>query len=418
MEEEETTKRLDTIDDIEENEEVDLDEVTKENTVMEEVDDDSKVEEDTKQEPIEKKTKDKESKKKKSKKKIIIIIIVIAIIIIGLIVFLAIRNNDKDKTYEKISKSDFINTINKDLKNGNLAKEMNKALEDVSLDVDKVYLISLDIDSDKKQELVAYASSDDENYLLNFDVDEVVSYEESYKLDSKESLFYTYSLLDNKAYWVTLNKDNYAIISDTVKIINKEEYTNNYYEITKKYDDEIILNNAIKYNLGKKLDIKELEDNQITNKGLLKDNNLTLDGIKDKAIKYQDELKKQEEEKANKEKQEKEEAAKKKMEEDAKKQSPSSLNIGSYVYKFGTYNIINPDKTSAGVLVLNSDYTCVHKEKACTYSVDEKIDVSDESGKEIITSGIVLSDGTKYIITNKTNQFSDLSGLVIVKYKE
>ena len=146
MEEEETTKRLDTIDDIEENEEVDLDEVTKENTVMEEVDDDSKVEEDieedTKQEPIEKKTKDKESKKKKSKKKIIIIIIVIAIIIIGLIVFLAIRNNDKDKTYEKISKSDFINTINKDLKNGNLAKEMNKALEDVSLDVDKVYLIS------------------------------------------------------------------------------------------------------------------------------------------------------------------------------------------------------------------------------------------------------------------------------------
>ena len=419
MEEEEDTKRLDTIDDLKDEEIIEEDsEITEE--IIEEVEEEEEPK--IKEEIIEEVEEEEEPKiikkdvKPKSKKKTIIIIsIAISILIICLIITILLLNKNKDP--DIISKDPFINNINKNLKNGTLSREVKKALKENSLDTNKVYLISLDIDSDKEQELIAYASDEENNYLLNFDVDEDISYEESYELDSKESLIYSYSINDNKAYWVTINKDNYAIISDTVKIINKEDYTNNYYDITNKYNNDYILDNTIKYYLGKQLDLEDLEDNQFTNKELLKDNSISLDKIKEKAIKYKEEINNKEKEELEKQKMEQEEKVKKKMEEDAKKNTSSNLKVGSYTYNFGTYNIVNTDGTIAGTLELNSDYSCVHLGNYCTYTIDENIDVTEDPEQPASIAGIVLSDGQKYIVSKYTNQFTDLSGLIIVKYK-
>ena len=429
----EDTKRLDKIEDLEEqntnNEIVDTEENEITDELIETVDnDDEEIEESPKivEKPSkkQKKSNKKNSKNNKKKKIIIITSIVIILIIVVVLIFVFLNKKDTKEELRDTKKSDFINAINKSLISGDLSKEVKKGLKDNSLETDKVYMISLDIDSDNKQELIAYAEDGNDKILLNFDVDEEISYEEAYQIDSKDSLGYTFSTNDNKAYWYTIYKDKYSIISDTIKIINKEDYDNAFYEITKTYDDEDILDNSVRYNLGKKLDLEELEDNQITNKKLLKDNKKTLNEIKDEATIFFEEKKKKEDEEKKKQEEEKkakaeqELKAKKEAEEKAKaqEQASSELKVGTNSFKFGTYNITNPDGSSGGTLTINSDYTCIHLGASCTYKVDNNIDVSQDPSIPAHASGIVLSDGSKYIASLRSGEFTDTAGMKSVTY--
>ena len=125
---------------------------------------------------------DKDKNKKKSNKKKIIIISVLSVILIILIavtVFLLLnKNNKKDEP----KRSEYYKTIEKELDNKTLGDKFDKALAKNDIDAGSVKVISIDIDSDNKQDLVAYAEDSNKKYILNFDVSSSVTYEDSYQV--------------------------------------------------------------------------------------------------------------------------------------------------------------------------------------------------------------------------------------------
>lgn len=319
--------------------------------------------------------KDKEKTKKKSNKKKIIIISVLSVILIILIavaVFLFLnKNNKKDEP----KRSAYYKTIEKELDNKTLGEKFDKALAKNDIDAGSVKIISIDIDSDNKQDLVAYAEDSSKKYILNFNVSSSVTYEDSYQVTSSSSIGYAYSKEDKNTYYYTEYNDQYTVISDTKKIMSKEDFEENYYVVTTKYDNSNILDDAIDYDLDDDLDIEELENNKITKKSLLKSNNLTTSTVEDKAIKYfTDKQKEQEQLAKEKEEQEKEAA------EERKKNA--GFTLGEYVMKYGKYVGTLDDMKET--ITLNYDSTATFESSngttyTCTWTVGTATDGQDAS---------------------------------------
>ncbi|MBP5679140.1 MAG: hypothetical protein J6X28_04875 [Bacilli bacterium] len=375
MEEEEITKEIKNLKEIEEKEEID-----------EEKEEETTPEEEKKEEP----PKEEKKEKKTNKKKIFLIagisIGVILLIIILLIIFLPKKKEEKT-VEKKITGSSFVTTIQSALEDGSLDDEIQRGLDLNGMKSDTVYLLSLDIDSDLDQELVVYAEEKEKKVLLSIEVDEEITYDDSFPLDAKDSLGYTYSSERAKSLWYTVHEKNYTIIDSAKKIIKEEDFLANYLSLTKNYHEKPVLDNAMEYKMNQKLDVKKLEKEGITIKKLLSDNNIKEEEEKNIYNQYvtdQEEAKRKEAEEA---------AEKARLEEEAKKLA-GTLKLGSYSYPFGKYTITTPEGEEDGELVLYADLTCIMKGSACTYTVGEVRGTHDE-----LTPGIALSTGNIYITT-------------------
>ncbi len=354
-----------------------------------------------------KKEKDKNKDKKKSNKKKIIIISVLSLILIILIVvavFLLLnKNNKKDEP----NRSEYYKAIEKELDNKTLGKKFDKALEKNNIDTASVKVISIDIDSDNKQDLVAYAEDSSKKYILNFDVSSNVTYEDSYQVTSSSSFGYAYSKEDKTTYYYTEYNGQYTVISDTKKIMSKEEFEENYYIVTNKYDNSDILSDSIDYDLDDDLDIEELENNKITKKGLLESNDLTTKSIEEKASKYFTD-KQEEKERLAKEQEEKE-----KQEAEERKKN-AGFTVGNYTLKYGKYvgTLDNLKET----IVLNYDRTATYDDSngrtyTCTWSVGTAWDGQDaDSAVEAPAVNITCNGASVslFAMSNKTLRDTDL----------
>ena len=327
---EEKTKELKRIEDLEETHDDEiptkkLDTISEEEILNEEV-----IEEETEpviEEKVEETTPPVEQKEKKkmSKKKLFIIIgISAAVLIILLIVLLLLLKPKKEETpkEEKIKYTEYGEAISKSLEKGDLDKVIKENLEKNKIKANTVTLLNIDIDSDNRQDLVVFASENNNKVLLNLNVKDDVSYEESYKLDSKESIGYLFSGIDNNFYWYVEDNKKFTPIDkhSTAKDIEENKETLEYILITTKYKNENIIEYGLKYNFDKKLDIKELEEKAITNKDMQSDINMTKESAKKKLDDDKEALVKKNKEEAEKERKEKAEQFKKDFpEEKAKK---------------------------------------------------------------------------------------------------
>ena len=134
-----------------------------------------------KEEQSEKSKKDKvKNNKKKSKKPLIISIVVIFIIILIIVVLLFLNNN---KSIDNRSK--YYKAIENSLDSGKLSDTFDYVLKKLKVDATHAKLLAIDIDSDKSLDLVAYIENKNQNYILNFEVDDGVYYEENYEHRSK-----------------------------------------------------------------------------------------------------------------------------------------------------------------------------------------------------------------------------------------
>lgn len=354
-----------------------------------------------------KKEKDKDKDKKKSNKKKIIIISVLSLILIILIVvavFLLLnKNNKKDEP----TRSEYYKAIEKELDNKTLGKKFDKALEKNNIDTANVKVISIDIDSDNKQDLVAYAEDSSKKYILNFDVSSNVTYEDSYQVTSSSSFGYAYSKEDKTTYYYTEYNGQYTVISDTKKIMSKEEFEENYYIVTNKYDNSDILSDSIDYDLDDDLDIEELENNKITKKGLLESNDLTTSSVEEKASKYFTD-KQEEKERLAKEQEEKE-----KQEAEERKKN-AGFTVGNYTLKYGKYvgTLDNLKET----IVLNYDRTATYDDSngrtyTCTWSIGTAWDGQDaDSAVEAPAVNLTCNGASVslFAMSNKTLRDTDL----------
>ena len=393
---EEITKEIKNIEELEDkpNEE-------KEDTSIEE--EIEELTEETKEEP----SKEEPKEVKKDKKKIILIvsgIILGVLLLIVLLVLLLPKKKDTKIDTEEPSESNFVTVIKQSIKDDTFDDTIKDALKKNDLSTEVVYLLSLDIDSDEAQELVAYAEGNNKKYILQFEIDEEITLEDSFPVDTKESLGYAYSSERASNYWFSIFEKNYTIISSAKKIIKEEDFISNYYILTTKYKENNILDNTQEYKFDSKLDVEQLEKNQITNDKLLKDNNIDKDTIKDSYSKYVSDKKEQE----AKEKQEAEE--KERLEEEQRKLA-GSLIIGKKTYKYGKYTIYTPDGEIDGEITLYSDLTCIYKGNACTYTLGEVRGNNSE-----LTPGLALSTGNIFITTEDEGVLVEPATANLVKY--
>lgn len=385
-------KELESIDQKKElEEEIEENNETEENTEdVEESNDDTSNEEDLKDDKLKEETNtEKENDKKidtkkdskKDKKTLYIIVGLSAIILILIIVLLIVlipknkesKNKNVSSTEDKVSESEFVKTISNAIKNEKLVKEINKALNDSNVKTNKVYLLSMDIDRDNKQELMAYAEDENKKFLLQFEITDEVVYEDSFQLDSKDSMGYTYSVETDRNYFFTLHNGNYTIIERQKKIIKEEDYIKNYFTIANTYNKIPILNNAVEYDLSENFDAKELEKKEINEETLLKDNDIKETDIRPAAEKYFKD-KKEAEEKAKKEEEErkiKEEEAKKKEEESTFKLEGKTLHYGKYTAETAVM---------FESIIINKDKTAKVDDKECSWKIGT-FDFSQDSSK-------------------------------------
>ena len=314
-------------------------------------------ENDKKEEPPEKSKKDKvKNNKKKSKKPLIISIVVIFIIILIIVVLLFLNNN---KSIDNRSK--YYKAIENSLDSGKLSDTFDYVLKKLKVDATHAKLLAIDIDSDKSLDLVAYIENKNQNYILNFEVDDGVYYEENYEISEIKNFGYAYSYIDNNLYWFTINNHEYTVISNGKKIMSKEEFEENYYIVTEKYEKKEILANSVEYDLDKELNIDLLEENKITKKKILSDNKLT----EEKAQEIAESSKTAKENASIKEEQQKEEEKKKQQEEELKN---VGYPIDKYILKYGKYMTLD----GTGSFTINNDHTAIFKnvenEESCSWS--------------------------------------------------
>lgn len=231
----------------------------------------------------------KKDKKNRRKKIIIISVIIVLLIVAGVVILLLVNKSEKTDNTE--NKSDYYKTLENNLESGKLSDEFDILLKKLNVNPTSVEVISLDLNSDFSQDLVAYVEDKNHKYLLDFEVDDDISLLDSYELSTK-SIGYAYSLLDNDMYWYVINNNQYTVISDSKKIMTKDIFDDNYYVITTKYNKKDILDNAYEYDLDKELDIDLLEKNKITKKRLLNNNSLTTSKVVNLAVSYKAEREK------------------------------------------------------------------------------------------------------------------------------
>lgn len=343
----------------------------------------------------------------KSNKKLFITIgiisSIIVILLISLIVVLLMKK--KPKEVENTSdKSPFVSIMEQALEDGSLEAEINKGLKSLTIKADTIKLLYIDIDSDSKNEVVAYAEEGDKKGLIQLEINDDVYYEDSYPMESIDALGYAYDSSKNTNIWYTLKDKNYTLISSAKKIIKEEIFLESFFILANTYKEKSILQNGIDYKMGKDLNLEKLEKSSLTNEELLKDNNLKKEDIKEVYDKYLKEKKEKEEE----EKKEEEDKARAERE---KQKLEGRLQLGNISYHFGTYNILSADGTLEGTLMIYSDNTCVHKGVNCTYTI-ETITPSDDEMIPIIS----LSTGHIYKPAAIEGELTNREETVTVKY--
>ena len=402
---EEITKEIKNLDELEKQEEIlEEEEEEQEETETEEIEEQEEKKEENKPE----KKEDNKEKKPIDNQKLIFIIggVVLALIIIIVIIVLLTRGKKEDTKEEKNNDSPFATAIKSSIKSGEFDKSIKEGLNEIGIDTKSVCLLSLDIDSDDEQELIAYAEDSKAKGLLHFEIYDDIALEDQYLLDAKDSIGYTYSSEKNTNYWYTEHAKSYTIISSAKKIIKEEDFLINYFPLTKTYKEKPILNECITYDFDKKLSVKKLEKGAITNKKLIKDNKIDQTKVKEEYTKY---AKEQEEKKAK----EKAEAEAKAKQEEQQKKLSGQLKIGDYTYKYGTYNLYVDDKID-GTMILYSDLTCVYKGITCTYTVNDVKNSQDEMVPGLAITN--LSNDIYFTTSSDEGVLVETSGTNIAKY--
>ncbi len=338
-------------------------------------DEEEKDTNDNKEELVEKPVREPEDKKKNIKP-INIIGAVAALVIILLIVVIATRGN-KEKDTPKNNKKDensYVSKLNKYLKNGSIDDEIKKALSSENIDTKEIKILSMDIDSDEDQELVAYAEDSEKKFILYFEVEEDIYHEDSLQVDSAQSIGYAYSLKDKEPYYYIEHEGLYTIIGYTKTVEKEEQFLEKYFPITKEYGNTPFLDNGEIYKLDKNLDVKKIDKEKITAESILKDNDTTLFKINEAANKY---ISDKEEAKR---KQEEEEKAKKEAEEEAKKEAEKEakkvLEFNGIKLHYGKY--ISNKESSITKVTLNEDGTGTVNDTPCTWKETKKAIFSSE----------------------------------------
>ncbi len=401
---EEITKEIKNLDELEEQAEI----IEVEDEEQEEVEEEEKDTKEDKKEDKDKQEDKKDPENKPIDKKKILIIggIVLALIIIIVIVLILTKGKKDNVKEEKSNDTPFASAIKSSLKSGKFDKEIKEGLTEIGIDTKSVCLLSLDIDSDEEQELIAYAEDSKTKGLLHFEIYDDIALEDQYLLDAKDSIGYTYSSEKNANYWYTENAKTYTIISSAKKIIKEEDFLSNYFPLTKTYKEKPVLSECITYDLDKKLSVKKLEKSAITNKKFIKDNKIEESKVKEEFAKY---AKEQEEKKAK----EKADAEAKAKQEEQQKKLSGQLLLGNYTYRYGTYNIYVDDKLD-GTMILYSDLTCVYKGISCTYTIGDV-----RNGQNELVPGLALNNLSQdiyYMSSVDEGVLIDTSGANIAKY--
>ena len=409
------------IEDEEENDEIEDSEEQDSEKQDEEVEE--RKDEDQKEEKSKegKKEESKESKpKKKNNKKLYIIIGVIsALIILGiilLIIFIPKKNDNnktKDKDVEDKSKSEsqFVKTLNSALKSGDLAKEINKGLKDSNITTDKVHLLNIDIDKDGKQELVVYAEDSSKKYILQFEIGDEVTYEDSFQLDSRDSFGYAYSVSSDRNYFYSKYEGNYTIIGKQKKVIKEADFMDDYFVIVNTYKNTPILNNSIEYDLENSFDVEKLDKNEINEETLLKDNDIGENEIRPAAEDYFKKKKTEEEEKKKAE-----EEKKKAEEEAAKKEQESSFKLNNKTLHYGKYS---QEKTTIEYVIINSNGSGEIDGNSCTWKFGKHNFAQDSSEDEELESvNFNCTDGDYYLTAFENDKLGDGGTINLTLEKE
>ncbi len=239
----------------------------------------------------------KKEESPKNKKKIWLIIGICSIVLVLIvIIIILIQNGKKDEPNLQTSNnkdSKFVSFLKESIKSGELDKAIKEGLNDNNIDANSVCILSMDLDSDGQEGLVVYVDAD-KKMILQLDTEAMISYEDSFPIDAKDSLGYVYSKEKDENYWYTEFEKNYTIISSSKKIIKEEDFLNNYFALTKTYKQKPILNHCIEYRFDKELNAQKIEKNTIKTKDLLKDNNIKQEEVKEAYNKYITEKKEQE----------------------------------------------------------------------------------------------------------------------------
>ena len=390
MDEEEITKEIKNINELETTPV--QEDVVEEKEVVEE----ASVEQ---QEPVEEKPKDK-------KKLWIIIGIVVAVLllIIILLIVLIPKNKKTDESKKKSNDSRFVASIKSSIESGEFDKAIKKGLSANDIKADSVCILRMDLDSDGDAGLVVYAEDSTNKAIIQLEVDESVSYDDSFPVDAKDSIGYVYSSEKRESYWYTEYTKSYTIISTAKKIIKEEDFLNDYFALTKTYQEKPILDHCMEYKFDQELDAKEIEKNAITVKKLLEDNNIKEDEISDAYKKYLTE-------KEEKEKKEKEEAEQKAKEEEQAKKLSGTFRLGDRSYNYGTYQLYTVDNAEDGKMLLYSDGTCSYKEKACTFQIEDIRGSQDE-----LVPGISLSNGKSFMASEDNGVLIEPAESFLARY--
>lgn len=329
----------------------------------------------------EKKEKKNSKNKNKNKKKIIIILIIIGIILIAAAITLFFIFNKEDKTpkttEEKIT---WKNVLKKEAKDGNLKKKIINTLNDNNIKATDINLMLLDIDSDKKTEVLVYVENKTNDKIFTYEIADKISYSKDYDLPNSNSLGYAYNMINENCYWYIDSENEKTIISIEDKEITSEDFTNNYYVLPNTYNNQNLFEQAISIDLEDEKDnltvqINKAIKNEFTNKEFLENNDLTVNKIaKDIATKKEEEQKKlEEEEKLKEEEQKRQEEEQKALEEQKKKEEEaknSKFKVGNYTLDYKTY--VYSSSEGKETLKLNSGGNCYYKqisgqENSCTF---------------------------------------------------
>lgn len=348
------------------------------------------------EEPVIEQVIDLEEEKKKKIKKILLIsgISLIGVIFLILLIILILSPKKKESTIQQRKVDEeltFKDIVQTNIKNGNFDKELNYALKEIDIQDDDVSLIPIDIDLDDELELMAFIKNGEKSYLISFDVDEEILYDDYYNLNNNESLAFAYSIDKKSSCFYTDYNGFYTMILNRKMVIKPEDFSKEYYIVTKDFNSQSILENSITYKKDKKINISDLDKVSITKESLLQNNQLSLETMVSKAEEYF-------KEKSEKDSKDKEEQDKAKEQEEQRKEI---FELNGFFLHYGPYG---QESGSYGHLLLNRDKTCKIGEVDCTWSFGNH----DFDGTSTSAILIHADGGLEVAISSwKSNSLSD-----------
>ena len=353
------------------------------------------------EEPVIQKVIDVEEEKRKKITKTILIVLgsILGILLIVTVAVILFSPKKKEGTIQRreLEDSSYSGVINRSIRDGEFDRELESALKSVGITTDKVYLISMDLDSDEILELVAYAENEEKHYLLQFDVDEEVLFDDSFPLNNKESFGYVYSISQNTSNWCSVMGDQYTIIHHRKMVLKKEDFDKEYYIVTQDFNGKKTLDNALEYQINGDFDATLLDEISITKESLLKDSQMTAQEMRAKAEDHFKQ-KKEEEDKNNAE------SEKAKLMEEQKNEV---FGVNGVILRYGTYS---QESGSYGDFTINKNGTCTIGSIDCNWSiVNHNFD-----GSDISSILIKVGDQEVYVSSWSSNRISDNSNWSVV----